>query len=496
VVLRVAYDEGPAVPLGAVSIEGAAVVSAAEARRILGLESGEPFAPARFEAGLEELLDLYEQRGHPFARVTPRDFAHPGEVVFRLAVEEGGGAPVLGLAISGNESTKESFVAREMLLRPGDRWNARALARGRARLLRSGLFRSVGDPFPLVDEAGGGLRVGLVVEEAPANRIEGVFGWNKGAPGAEGFFSGYLDLLLKNLGGVGRRVAVRWERRGADARELRLGFREPWLPLLPLGLELDVGRVFRDSTYVRTRIHAALDAPIGPKLTLTASAGSDSWSPGDRTPEITPRSRRVRGGLAARYDGTDYPPNPSRGSTLALGGDYASKRVEIAIASADSAAPAATRTEHLREWIVRAQTAVYVALGGPHLLALAAQGEMIASDERPVPDYELLYLGGARSLRGYDEDRFLGERVAVATIEYRLRLAGRSRLFLFVDQGYVFLERAGAGGEIVGSEETPLGWGAGIQSESRLGVVGVGVGIPEGEGPSDARVHVSIEQEF
>ncbi len=501
VALHVTIEEGEEVLLGDVAVEGAGAIGEDEARRALALGGRAAFHPDRFADGVNEILDRYETEGYPFARVTPRDFALGATLTFRVLVEEGRLARVLGLAATGNRATRESYIAREMRLERGKPWNRRALERGRGRLLRTGLFASVGEPFPLVDEAAGGVRVGLAVEEAPANRIEGVFGWNRGGPAEDGFFSGYLDVLFRNLGGVGRRVAARWERRGRDAREIRIGYREPWLPLVPAGVGVDLRRTFRDSTYVRTEVEGALDVPVSAALTLSASGATDSWSPGDRTPAIVPSSRRARGGFGFRFEGTDYPPNPSRGVNLALAGEYGSKRVETIAGGAGGGggagdSSAATQTVRFAERIGHAALDLFVPLGGPHLVALRARADGVWSDERPVPEYELFFLGGARSLRGYDEDRFLGERVGVATLEYRFRLANRARLFLFVDQGYFRLERDRGDGSIERVEGDPLGWGGGLQAESRLGVLGLGVGIPEGEGLSSARVHVSLEQEF
>lgn len=490
VALHVVIDEGEEVALGDIRVEGANAIPEAEARRVLTLTREAPFGGERFAEGIEDLLDRYEAAGYPFARVSPRDFSLGATLAFRVLIEEGTLARVIGLEVSGNRATRESYIAREMLLPRSKPWNRRALERGRERLLRTGLFRSVGSPFPLVDEAANGVRVGLAVDEAPANRIEGVFGWNRGGPGEEGFFSGYLDVLFRNLGGVGRRAAARWERRGRDAREIRLGYSEPWLPFIPAGIGADLRRSFRDSTYVRTEIEGALDVAASASLTLTARGAIDSWSPGDRTPATVPKSRRTRGGIGFRYAGTDFPANPSRGVNVALASEYGSKRIDV---EADSGA---TETVRFAERIGHAALDLFVPLGGPHLLALRTRADGVWSDERPVPEYELFFLGGARSLRGYDEDRFVGERIAVATLEYRFRLASRSRLFLFVDQGFFRLERLREDDTIETIEGDPLGWGGGLQAESRLGVLGLGVGIPEGEGLSSARVHVSLEQEF
>ena len=493
--LAVTYDAGGLVPIDSAAVEGARALSADAARERLRVRGGEPFDPERFARGADDLLVAYERAGYPFARLVPRDFTRGPGLTFRLTVDEGPHALLAGLAVTGNKGTRESYIAREMLLHPGTAWNPRALERGRARLLRTGLFRSVGTPYPLVDESGA-VRVGLVVEEAPANRIEGVFGFNQGEGGEDGFFSGYLDLLLRNLGGSGRRVSVRWERRTEDARELRFGYREPWVFTLPLGIGFDLSRTFRDSTYAQTAVTGLLEMPVSAELSLSARGAYDSWSPGDREPAVVPNSRRTSVGAGVRWTATDEPTNPGRGVNIDLAADYGSKEIDEVTPAVGDSIPRVVRKSTIEEWIGRAAGELFVPLSGPHTLRLSAFGNAIWSDERPVPEYERFFLGGARSLRGYDEDRFLGDRVGVITAEYRFRLGGRSRLFLFVDQGFVSFEQVEPGGGVVRTDLTPLGWGGGLQADSRVGIMGIGVGIPEGEGLSSARVHVSVAQEF
>ena len=56
-----------------------------------------------------------------------------------------------------------------------------------------------------------------------------------------------------------------------------------------------------------------------------------------------------------------------------------------------------------------------------------------------IPPTELFYLGGATTLRGYDEDWFSGPRRVYANLEYRFLVGPDSQIFVFTDLGTVTL---------------------------------------------------------
>jgi outer membrane protein assembly factor BamA len=85
------------------------------------------------------------------------------------------------------------------------------------------------------------------------------------------------------------------------------------------------------------------------------------------------------------------------------------------------------------------------------VFGLRVGGTYIDGDIEDIPFYELGYLGGANTLRGYFKYRFLGRSVALATAEYRLKLLDFQFLDLwqvridgvgFVEGGHVFISDA------------------------------------------------------
>ena len=94
--------------------------------------------------------------------------------------------------------------------------------------------------------------------------------------------------------------------------------------------------------------------------------------------------------------------------------------------------------------------------------------------------------GGARSLRGYDEERFLVPFAARVLIEYRYLLDTASHVLAFFDLGYVDAERLE--GSLRGFFP---GFGTGIQLDTDAGRISV-TAAASTEAPTEVRVHLNV----
>ena len=104
-------------------------------------------------------------------------------------------------------------------------------------------------------------------------------------------------------------------------------------------------------------------------------------------------------------------------------------------------------------------------------------------------------MGGARSLRGYRENQFLGSVVMWANNEYRLGLARRTFLFAFFDAGYYSRPSDEAAG-IAGNAEFLYGYGVGVRLTTGIGMLGLSLGLGKGDTFATAKVHVGLINEF
>ena len=98
-------------------------------------------------------------------------------------------------------------------------------------------------------------------------------------------------------------------------------------------------------------------------------------------------------------------------------------------------------------------------------------------------------MGGADTLRGYEDDQFRGNSMLRATMEYRVPIVKKVQGVLFVDSGYAWDKR----------DETmfdlgliKVGYGLGVRINSPLGPIKLDYGIGENQN----KFHFSFGGQF
>jgi outer membrane protein insertion porin family len=111
-----------------------------------------------------------------------------------------------------------------------------------------------------------------------------------------------------------------------------------------------------------------------------------------------------------------------------------------------------------------------------------------------LPFFEQFFLGGAETLRGYPEDRFWGENIALLSVEYRAPLAQNLVGVVFVDAGDAWGGRYGTINDFTqhSSFKPQVGAGIGIRVRTPIGPLRLDYGF----GSEGARTHFSIGNIF
>jgi outer membrane protein assembly complex protein YaeT len=206
-VVRVPVSEGDQYHLGKTKLSGDEAVDYDKLRGELALTDGAVFSRSKLNEDLEEIESHYTDRGFFMAKVQPltRVDEDAKQVDVTFEVEKGSLYFLREIDVTGNQTTVDPVVRREVKLVEGQLYSARALDLSKQRLSRLGHFEQVNFEPKQTDFANQ-LDLGVKVVEKPTGSIS----FGAGVSSRDGFvISG--ALADSNLFGRGYAASI-----GAD----------------------------------------------------------------------------------------------------------------------------------------------------------------------------------------------------------------------------------------------------------------------------------------
>ena len=174
----------------------------------------------------------------------------------KLTIAEGARGYIENIIVKGNEKTKDKVIRREILVKPGELFNAELVQRSREKIYNLGYFSAVNlDTRPGSSE--GKLNLIIHVEEQLTGQLS-----LGGGYGSLTGFSIFTEIGETNVRGSGQTIKGKFQF-GLQEVGLDLSWTEPWMFDTPWALTL---RGF----YNQSRRFA-------PSLSLAGSSGLDSY---------------------------------------------------------------------------------------------------------------------------------------------------------------------------------------------------------------------------
>jgi len=204
--------------------------------QILGLKTGDVMDVSKLRKGLENLHKFYGQYGYINFVASPDPKPDPKRLVVDITMDMQEGKPfyVRRIEFSGNTTTRDKVIRRELLLEEGARFNSVNWDNSILRLNQLGYFATIApeDATIVQDTNGpeGHVDINLHLKEKGKNSI----GLTGGVSGIAGSFLG-LNYSTNNFLGLGETLSVSTQY-GALTRNVTFGFTEPYLRDKPIQL--------------------------------------------------------------------------------------------------------------------------------------------------------------------------------------------------------------------------------------------------------------------
>ncbi len=520
--VRVTFVVTPNPVLKAVRVEGNQVLPQKVVDDIFKDQYGTTLNLKQFQEGVKQVNKWYQDNGYVLAQVLDAPQVSPDGTA-TLAVAEGivegiqvrflnkegettnaQGQPILG-------RTREFIVTREFDLKPGDVFNRNAAERDLQRVFGLGLFEDVRLSLNPGQDPRKVVVVANVIERNTGSLAAGF-----GISSASGLF-GTVSYQEQNLGGNNQKLGAELQ---VGEREVLfdLNFTDPWIGGDPFRTSYTVNLFNRRSlSLVFDGGPNVVNLPngdqprvdrLGTSLNFTRPL-ANGWvaSAGIQYQRISIRDfgRNIspvdRLGNALSFSGTgtddlttlqfgavrdlrDDPLRPTSGSLLRVG--------------TEQSIPIGSGNIFLNR--IRGSYSYYIPVTytnfspGPQALAFNVQAGTVFGD---LPPYEAFALGGATSVRGYEDGSVgSGRSFIQATAEYRFPIFSVIGGALFVDAATDLGTASSVLGNPAGARNKPgsgYGYGLGVRIQSPLGPIRIDYGIND---QGSSRINFGIGERF
>ena len=412
------------------------------------LQVGGIAASDRIQRGRNGIRDYYNNRGFSNTRVTEKILLTPQQsrIDIIYTVDEGRVAKVRDVLIRGNTRTKDEVIRRELLVFPGDTLNEVNARKSAARLKNLGFFDAANYTL-LPTETPGIFDVEFDVKEGRSGQFLAGVGYS-----SEDKLVGFIEVSQGNFdlmdppafSGGGQKLKTRLQL-GTERSDIDVSYVRPWflnrrLSLSVRGFQND-SRFYSDdydqtNTGFSIGIRKSLNNRWRSGLTYTLEE-IDVYNVAEEASEVIKieEGTTLRSGLdlTLTRDSRNDIWTPTRGGRVVLTSGFTG-----GVLGGD-----------LSNYELGARTSYYYPVVLDHTLNLQGWVRTVDfyGDSDRVPIFDRLFLGGSRTIRGFefrevspvDEngDPIGGQTSLFASVEYTIPLTEMFRYAMFYDWGVV-----------------------------------------------------------
>jgi outer membrane protein insertion porin family len=227
--LTLMVEEGRQFKLNKINFVGVNLFKQPDAlmRPLFQMQEGDVFSTAKLRKGMENLRKLYGEFGYIDFVPEPQPEPLPGtdKIDLTFSVDEGKQFFVRRIDFSGNTTTRDKVIRRELLVDEGDIFNTRLWEISILRLNQLGYFEQLKENEAATinrDTRTNTVDVTLKVKERGKNSIQ----LNGGVSGIAGSFIGF-SYSTNNFLGLGETLSID-SQLGDRIRNVTFGFTEPY----------------------------------------------------------------------------------------------------------------------------------------------------------------------------------------------------------------------------------------------------------------------------
>jgi outer membrane protein insertion porin family len=226
VFITIKVTEGPQFTINEIFFEGDMLFSEEELNAQIKLKKEEIYSEDNLRLDIQQLTEMYQDKGYAFANVLRTLDIVPGEnkVDIHFSFEKGKIAYFGNISVKGNSKTRDKVVRRELKIREGQMYSGSGLRLSKENVNRLGFFEPNSVIFNTVSPKGKDdvLDVEITVKERNTGQITLGAGYSTAS---RGFLQG--SISQNNFRGMGQTLTASMSL-SAVQKSYNLGFTEPY----------------------------------------------------------------------------------------------------------------------------------------------------------------------------------------------------------------------------------------------------------------------------
>lgn len=463
---QVMVTKGDVARVGAIEVEWSG-----DSVAVPGWIEGAELTQKNLELLADEILLSLSRRGFLAATSSVVGIEEDGDSYrVHMNIHVGAPAVIQDVVFEGDARSLPAYRMRVSGVRTGMAAHSVNLDRIRRRVAAAPGIRRARQPvFELLSDSSAVIVV--PVEPVPPGQFDLTVGLLPATDTRGATLTGGGHIRLMNAFGAGRIMEIRLDRRPGQvsAADVRLG--DPMILGSPIGLDVAFEGLQQDSTYAHRSWSAGVGYRFDEQLRIGVRWNREVTRPGQAGDDI-PRANAAFVGVELGYTRLDDPLIPRSG-------------VELASLYERGQRSLVTGLQRVERLSVDLRT--YFRMGGKGVFVTGGNARLTRGPD--LDQSQLVRFGGASSLRGYDEDRFLVDSAVRAVAEWRYVFEASSYVFSFLDVG--FLERRETD-TAPGFSDVKPGLGVGMIVETAAGWINVTYAVNTEESIRNGRIHIGL----
>ncbi len=419
----------------------------------------------------ETILKNCENRGFPFAALHLDSIEIEQQNIFaQIYLEKNKAIFIDSVVLRGNATIAPVFIYNYIGIKPGDLYNESQVSKISYRLKELAFVQELRENRVVFSDKL--TKVELFLENKKASQFDGILGLlpDEANPGKYKF-TGEAHIKLQNSLHRGEVIEFNWKQLPSSSQDLKLFALYPFLFNTPFGIDGYLSIFRKDSTYIDVIKSLGVQYSFSGNDFIKAfvkDKESDLQSTtGLENATVLPAYADISSltyGLTFHFENLDYRLNPRKGISLETTGSIGNRDIR----KNPAINPVLYDSLDLRTTSYQAEIIFnkYFPLAGRHVINIGAMGGYLYNPE--IFTNELFRIGGLHSLKGFDEESIYASSYTIGKLEYRYLLEQNSFLFTFFNAAWYENDS-----RAIYSSDFPFGFGAGINFETKLGIMSV-----------------------